>query len=171
MSKDASSISPTELYEEVMNFCDSCYKEIFSTSNLISDNTGNNTVLFVRGHMDRWEALRSELFGFKVRILRTHRAKKDEYEEGIRGHITRAGSNMGLSRAAHFEERKANAETLNIGLYKELKFLTDSLEEINNTLSFIKDKVFWLKSVREEVIEEARGLFYLKNEDYVSTEE
>ena len=169
MSKTAEHIDPVELYNQVMDACDSALKEIAADSREISQSLGANTVLTVRSTMDRWEGLKEELFRYKIIILRSHRAKKDEYDEGIRNHITRAGSNMGLNRAAHFEERKANAETANIGIYKDLKNLGDALEELNLTLGFIKDKIFWLKSVREEIIEEARGLFSLKNDDYTTS--
>ncbi|MCW4026119.1 MAG: hypothetical protein NWE76_01380 [Candidatus Bathyarchaeota archaeon] len=145
---------------------DKIYVEISEGFKVLTESGEHPDLLKVWGYLSRWEALRSDVFRSKVLALRKLRKAEQEYDDGIRKALT--GPSSPLSRSAHFEERKAEAETKNFDAFMEVRNYKRLVEELDMLLSHIREKMRWIETLRFQVMEEEKREHYASSKEFSS---
>lgn len=126
------------------------------------------TVQTIRGFLDSWEGMRSDVFRFRVKVNRLYQSLNDEYKNKLRESLKGGHGITSLNRPTHFEERKSNAETENLSLFMEVRKTQRILEESDSLLEQIRLKERWLSQIRFEAMEEDKRRSFTASNEYSS---
>lgn len=109
-------------------------------------NNPNADIAVLASYADRWDGIRTDAFLRRSQVWRKHSDAKAEYDDSLRDEMRKASRRQGDFSA--YEERKANYEAKVIGYLQALREYERVLTQLNDLLSFLRDKERWLDAKR-----------------------
>jgi hypothetical protein len=122
----------------------------------------------VRSYLDRWEGIKADAFRLKVKSRRQVNDATFAYEDSMRGSLKQGVKQSLNGGPQHYDERRARYETEHLPLYSKLRERTETLEEIETFLKYIRDKEYWLGGIRYEYMEADKRQEYKGTKEYLS---
>lgn len=150
--------------EDIRANLDAKFVQMEADSDKIKKNQ-NITLQEVRSFLDTWDGIRSDVFLAMTKVQRKYRDAKAEYDDNMRQSM-RSGSRS-QRETAHFNERQASYETLNLATYKTLRQWEHAKEEIEHFMEYLKRKEQWLEAIRFERLAEDKKETYITSREYL----
>lgn len=124
----------------------------------------NLTPQICTAYIDRWNAIRSDVFRFSWKIQRWLAEAKFEFDDGMRKHMDRGPS--GKLATLAFGEREASYQTKNLVAWNVLRVLEPLSEELRAVSFQMDSKIRWLEGKRRALHKADDDFRYSSNKDF-----